>query len=128
MQDRAASQEKEVEQQPAQPGWRRHFYERLGAIVAVSLVVIGAGYVAVDDLIDKSDKTFVERMNAATNEADGYVKVVGDGFSEAKERFDAAKKQCAVIDELAPQIGIIASAIGTTTSTSPTTTLPPSEG
>ncbi len=100
----------------------RWHYEKLGTIVAAgALLVALAGFTA-QHVAENVRRSVATELDGATDKADIIYDGTLAGFEEAKKRFDEAEKQCKVIDDLAPQIGAIAEAIGATPTSGTTTT------
>ncbi len=100
----------------------RWHYERLGSIVAAGVLLVALAGITAQHVVDNGRRSFATEIDGATDKATKFYDGTQTGFEEAKKRFDEAKKQCAIIDDLAPQIGAIADAIGPTPASGSTTT------
>ena len=83
----------------------RWHYERLATSVAAGVLLVVLAGLTAQHVVDNGRQSFATEIDSATDKATRFYDRTQTGFEEAKKRFDEAKKQCAVIDDLAPQIG-----------------------
>ncbi|MCX6727632.1 MAG: hypothetical protein NTX11_02350 [Candidatus Saccharibacteria bacterium] len=102
----------------------RWHYEKLGTAVAAGILLVGLSGITAQHIIESGRRSIATEIDGATEKATKFYDGTQTSFDQAKKRFDDAKKQCKVIDDLAPQIGAIAEAIGATPASGTTTTVP----
>ena len=90
---------------------RKLIYERAAInTILGSAFLVGAWFVG-SNLIDRGKTTIETQVSDVTSEFDLRYKDASEHFETANKKFDAAKKQCEIIEGLEPEITSIAGAL-----------------